>query len=567
MSYDKFLHSHQQLNKDNIIEDWNGHLFLPPCKCSEGVCEESGNKSSYDFKKFSDIDISKLVNLCRYIDPHVDDYTKKSIILCEKYSLVSILPMCFSLINKQDKVQFIKSSPEFASKVALLQQDMKVLFPLSGANFIFKNRHTKTSIKLQIMCSYSVCYDNRTKDIRTKGRPRNCRTSKSLDISKKCKFSINIFLDLSTLYWFMKWIGCVSHQHHIPNILAQSFIGQNQLSTSMIEEINKLHQSNVSSSIQQNVLMMNNNVSVPIMTILNNRYSSQRQIESEMTDFEELIDMLKSKSNITYFVMDATSPKTPLLTIKKTRKSQNAIHNNVTLATFDNSTNHEEERHELPHLDSTQQQILKQLFVRNRITNEVKIVLAVGWSRDEDLNNLYKFPEVLKMDCTFKTNREGRPLFSIVGRDSNHKLYTIFRCLLPSEKKAIFHTLLVNVLPKIIGPTICSRIRVCITDGDSQEIKACQAACNLVFKNATHINCYWHLIHNSISRTKVIYNPNLKHILRHWLYFTATKCETEDEMKQSKQLMIVSKIFLFLIIFNKLCTNHLFSVLYQKASE
>ena len=155
----------------------------------------------------------------------------------------------------------------------------------------------------------------------------------------------------------------------------------------MIEEINKLHQSNVSSSIQQNVLMMNNNISVPIMTILNNRYSSQRQIESEMTDFEELIEILKSKSNITYFVMDANSPKTPLLTIKKTRKSKNAINNNVSLATIDNTTNHEEERHELPHLDSTQQQILKQLFVRNRTTNEVKIVLAVGWSRDKDLNN------------------------------------------------------------------------------------------------------------------------------------------------------------------------------------
>ena len=111
----------------------------------------------------------------------------------------------------------------------------------------------------------------------------------------------------------------------------------------------------------------------------------------------------------------------------------------------------------------------------------MNVILAVGWSRDEDLCSLYKYPEVLKMDCTFKTNCEGRPLFSIVARDSNHKLFTVFRCLLPSEKKAIFHTLLVNVIPKILGPTTCSRINVCITDGDSQEIKACQNACRLVF--------------------------------------------------------------------------------------
>ena len=49
----------------------------------------------------------------------------------------------------------------------------------------------------------------------------------------------------------------------------------------MVDEINKLHSSNVSSSIQQNVLMMNNNVNVPIMTLLNNQYQAQKKVESE----------------------------------------------------------------------------------------------------------------------------------------------------------------------------------------------------------------------------------------------------------------------------------------------
>ena len=43
----------------------------------------------------------------------------------------------------------------------------------------------------------------------------------------------------------------------------------------------------------------------------------------------------------------------------------------------------------LPHLGSTQQQILKQSFVRNRGTNEVKVVLAIGWSRDEDFKTIF----------------------------------------------------------------------------------------------------------------------------------------------------------------------------------
>ena len=77
-----------------------------------------------------------------------------------------------------------------------------------------------------------------------------------------------------------------------------------------------------------------------------------------------------------------------VLTIKKTKKSKNSINNNEDLSKIA-STHHGEERHVLPHLDSTQQQILKQSFVRNRGTNEVKVVLAIGWSRDEDFKTIF----------------------------------------------------------------------------------------------------------------------------------------------------------------------------------
>ena len=64
-------------------------------------------------------------------------------------------------------------------------------------------------------------------------------------------------------------------------------------------------------------------------------------------------------------------------------------------------------------------------------------------------------------------------------------------------------------------------MNIIITDGDSQEIKAAQKACKTVFNQAHHINCYWHMIHNAVNRTEVIYHPLLKTIIKHWLYFTA----------------------------------------------
>ena len=162
----------------------------------------------------------------------------------------------------------------------------------------------------------------------------------------------------------------------------------------------------------------------------------------------------------------------------------------------------------------------------------MKILLTVGWARNEDIAILRKFPEVLQMDTTFKTNKEGRPLFNIVCKVSNNKLTTVFRCLLPSKKRSIFHSILSSVMPKVLGQETCMRVKFIITDGDSQEIQACQSAIYNVFKNAHHMTCLWHLIHQSISKTKVIQHPKLKEILRNWLYFTATNIESDIELSK-----------------------------------
>ena len=57
------------------------------------------------------------------------------------------------------------------------------------------------------------------------------------------------------------------HQYHKPLKSPEYKIRKYQLSQSMVNKINKLHDSNTTSSIQQNVLMNNNNVTVNESTI------------------------------------------------------------------------------------------------------------------------------------------------------------------------------------------------------------------------------------------------------------------------------------------------------------
>ena len=499
-------------------------------------CAESCNAKAYDFSKFADVHMNDLVDLCKFLN------CSETNTLCKKYSL-SIDPNLFVNMNKIQRTEMIRKLPEFTTKRKLLQNDLKVLFPLSGSTFLFKTRYNKTCIKFDINCSMRYCYTSTSKNQSKQGITRNCKTSKAMTNSNLCKFLICVSLDVINLDWFVILKGNCNHTHHTYKNIEAASIGKCQLTSTMINEINKLNKSCVSSSIQQNILLANNDVSVPIMTILNYQYSQRDQLSKRKTDFECLLEILRNRKDITYFVMYAKSKNTPLLTIKKTSAAKRAINNNVSLHGYVKVYQQPEESVMPPRFDSHQQKILKQLLTTNVTTNEVEVILAVGWARDSELSLFRKFPEVAKMDCTHSTNREERPLFNLVSKDTNNKLYTIMRCLLPSEKSAIFDSLLVSIIPKILGETTCDKLNVIITDGDSQEIKAAQKACKLVFKNATHINCYWHMIHNAINGSKVIYNPSLKHIIKHWLYFTATQTESVEEQKQSIMYLKVCLMF------------------------
>ena len=180
--------------------------------------------------------------------------------------------------------------------------------------------------------------------------------------------------------------------------------------------------------------------------------------------------------------------------------------------------------------------------------------MAVGWARNEDIRVLRKFPEVIKMDSTSKTNSEDRPLLNLVVKDSNNKTCTIMRCLLPSEKTTIFDTILCNIIPNVIGKSTCSRVKLVITDADSQEMEACQNACKKVFTNAKHTTCLWHMIYRGIDKTSVIHTPRLQYVLKKWLFYIATNIES---IQERDDLIHYLKIYLKKLVHDTAnCRNH-----------
>ena len=107
--------------------------------------------------------------------------------MCHKYSLSSLKDSMESLYTARLKIQMIRQSTKYKTKKKLLQDDMHLLFPLSGSNLTFKSRDKDTSIKLQMSCSKKT-YDSRCKNKSVNGVTHNCETSKPFSKQHACDY-------------------------------------------------------------------------------------------------------------------------------------------------------------------------------------------------------------------------------------------------------------------------------------------------------------------------------------------------------------------------------------------
>ena len=61
------------------------------------------------------------------------------------------------------------------------------------------------------------------------------------------------------------------------------------------------------------------------------------------------------------------------------------------------------------------------------------VLVAFAWAHDDEIRNTEMFPEFLAADVTFGVNRERRDLLLVAGIDGRHRIFTSFRCFIPSK--------------------------------------------------------------------------------------------------------------------------------------
>lgn len=113
---------------------------------------------------------------------------------------------------------------------------------------------------------------------------------------------------------------------------------------------------------------------------------------------------------------------------------------------------------------------------------------------------LAKAPQVIMLDCTYKTNKYDMPLLHCVGRNGCGRTFTVALVWLPNEKEDMYRWALENL--QALLPEISPKIVV--TDREEALARAIRA----VYPSAVHFLCRWHLNQNVLDHALKCVKPD-----------------------------------------------------------
>jgi hypothetical protein len=166
------------------------------------------------------------------------------------------------------------------------------------------------------------------------------------------------------------------------------------------------------------------------------------------------------------------------------------------------------------------------------------VLLACLWVIPEALRMFQTNPHVLCIDGTFNTNNEEKILITFSIRDSNGKMHVVARSFVPNERAWMFRWLFQVALPSLVGKEVLLFVKICITDGDSQETSQLDYALEKIMKNAVRIRCAWHIVAQAMKKNVLLGSRKAKDperdaiasTIRSWMYSWMQRgLENEDE--------------------------------------
>ena len=121
-------------------------------------------------------------------------------------------------------------------------------------------------------------------------------------------------------------------------------------------------------------------------------------------------------------------------------------------------------------------------------------MVSIAYASPFQIQHFNLFPEVLHIDVTADTNKEGRPLCTITTKDSNDKFFIVLMCFMANKKGWSFKWLFQNALPLLLSKGALKKCQFVITDGDLVCINQLEIAINTFMPWTKRGRCTWHII-------------------------------------------------------------------------
>lgn len=386
----------------------------------------------------------------------------------------------------------------------------------------------------------NVSFSNDRRNNRDKNTTSNmCRrtvTMRPFHVSKRCPYFIILNYNDQGFY-VMNGLGNPVHKHHPKYINGSHFIPPRLIEDTQLELINDLCKADASLGVIRNTIHMKTGAIYSRANLFHLRglcdILSGIQIKEQKYSSTEILIQFFEENNYEYTMLTHCALMDQIIHQRMIYPFVSSQNNTVTFPTSE-------------HDDAN-------CFVHQRrdslqVAGNQQLMMALAWIVPQEARMFKFFPSVIFVDATMDTNNEGRPLLSMVGKDTCGKTFTILRVFLPNQQLWIFRWVFCILLPQLYGNHILQQINVVITDGDAQENSQLDNAIDKFFPHAQRFRCGWHIVNRSWmkriegpksfpSEMQVFYEK-MKDISHSWIYsfMKGTYCETREEYIVSKNL-------------------------------
>ena len=413
----------------------------------------------------------------------------------------------------------------------------------------------------------TYCNDSKNNRPGRKGINGSHRTDIDRRLSKdtpRCPFSLSVFHDAKD-YFIKSSSGCVLHQFHArrDHLRAPTTL----LDDSQKQILQDLHSARAKTGTAANLhYVRTGRKSTP--TILsrdqikglvkkNSRSKNDNDIDKEGGEIDDLYHFLEESGNFYVSLLartpegDSDVPGKPIL-FNETCIGQYTGQEDVHIAA--------DEEQQMVGVVSDHRRLLK-------IDDSKEMMVGIAYAMPFEIKQFELFHVCMHIDATADSNKEGRPLVTVSSKDSYGKMFIVLRAFLPNEQSWAYKWLFQTVFPALLGNEVMKKVKVLVTDGDSQEISQLDDAATKFFPNAHRIRCSWHIIdrgwHKKVkvnlggksTRKRALHlrgnprqagtqlnelNKTARTIYR-WMFSWAqpSYCETEEEYFVSKALFMM----------------------------